>query len=122
LDEWHAEADVHLTGTSTLEIEGSMSILVHTDFSTTGRAPAGASRLQSAYKLASAVLGWPLRVHANRKLLSQMAGMSARELADIGLTPVDLQDSAALPLDTEIGQFLSARATAHRRSWNGRWT
>ena len=79
------------------------------------RQPRAAALLRSALKCAKAAMGWPLRVHANRRLLSQMAGMTAHELADIGLTSADLRDTAALPLDTEIGQFLSSRVSARRR-------
>lgn len=90
-----------------------MSILVRTDHYAP-RHSEGIAVLRSASRLARAALGWPLRVHANRKVLNQMAGMSAYELADIGLTPSDLQDTSALPLDTEVGHFLSSRVAARR--------
>jgi uncharacterized protein YjiS (DUF1127 family) len=99
-----------------------MSILVHTNHSVASKSPARTTLLTSAFRIARAVLGWPIRVHANRMLLRQLAAMSPHELADIGLTPLDLGATAALPLDTEIGQFLSTRVAAHRRAWNDRRT
>ncbi len=64
--------------------------------------------------LQSALL-WPSRVHARRKLLRTMSGMSDYELADIGLIRQDLTDSAALPLPSEPGAFFSARIRERRR-------
>lgn len=90
-----------------------MSIIIQSD-RTAPRRPNALDLRRVGVTLAKAVLGWPLRVHANRKLLAQMAGMSACELADIGLTPADLRDTAALPLDMEVGHFLSCRVSSRR--------
>jgi uncharacterized protein YjiS (DUF1127 family) len=98
-----------------------MSILAFTTHTAARRPWQTGTHFRAAARIVRAVLTWPLRVHANRMLLNQMAGMSAHELADIGLTPADLRDSAALPLDTEVGQFLSTRAASRRRAWNDRW-
>jgi uncharacterized protein YjiS (DUF1127 family) len=40
--------------------------------------------------------GWPFRAAAARASLRQLAGMSERELADIGLARQDLRDASAL--------------------------
>ena len=40
--------------------------------------------------------GWPFRVAAARAALRTLAGMSQRELADIGLAQQDLRDASAL--------------------------
>jgi uncharacterized protein YjiS (DUF1127 family) len=94
-------------------MEGFMTILVHADRYAARRA-GGIAVLRSAFRLATLVLGWPSRVLANRRVLDQMAGMGVHELADIGLTPADLQDTAALPLDAEVGRFLASRVAARR--------
>lgn len=62
-------------------------------------------------------LGWPARVIAARKTLTQLGQMSDRELSDIGLLRADLADCTALPLDDDPGERLArARAT---RAWYG---
>jgi uncharacterized protein YjiS (DUF1127 family) len=93
-----------------------MTILVHSTRSAARPRLAGRRLVPRLLGLARTALGWPMRVHANRRLLGQMAGMSAHELADIGLTTADVQDTAALPLHAEIGHFLAARAAARRRT------
>ena len=57
---------------------------------------------------------WPLRVAAARATLRQLAALDARALADIGLTPADLNDATALPLTSEPGLFLAARVDGRR--------
>jgi uncharacterized protein YjiS (DUF1127 family) len=57
---------------------------------------------------------WPLRVAAARATLRQLAAFDARLLADIGLTPADLNDATALPLASEPGLFLAARVDGRR--------
>ena len=52
---------------------------------------------------------WPFRVAAARATLRRLAALDARMLADIGLTPADLCDATALPLDADPGLFLAAR-------------
>ena len=49
---------------------------------------------------------WPLRVAEARATL--------RRLADIGLTPADLNDATTLPLASEPGLFLAARVDGRR--------
>ncbi|HYA72011.1 MAG TPA: DUF1127 domain-containing protein [Roseiarcus sp.] len=57
---------------------------------------------------------WPARVAAARAAFAQLAAMSARELADIGLTAQDLRDATALPLDADPTAILAARAAEAR--------
>ena len=64
----------------------------------------------------TAVLRWPLRVHANRQLAARLGCMSDHELRDIGLIRGDVADVSALPIDSEIGAFLAKRASERRRS------
>ena len=64
---------------------------------------------------------WPLRVAQARATLRSLAGLDARALADIGLTPADVNDATALPLASDPGFFLAARVDAGRaaRPWLG---
>jgi uncharacterized protein YjiS (DUF1127 family) len=64
---------------------------------------------------------WPFRVAAARATLRQLAALDARSLADIGLTPADLNDATALPLAADSGLFLAARVDERRaaRFWLG---
>jgi len=57
---------------------------------------------------------WPFRVAAARATLRRLAALDARSLADIGLTPADLNDATALPLAAEPGLFLAARVDGKR--------
>ena len=93
-----------------------MSIVLNKQ-ATLGQLASRASALNMILAFTKSVVSWPLRVHANRILLGQMARMSAHELADIGLTPNDVRDTAALPLDSSVGHFLATRAEARRRVW-----
>ena len=52
---------------------------------------------------------WPFRVAEARATLRRLAALDARALADIGLTPADLNDATALPLAADPG-FFSPRA------------
>jgi uncharacterized protein YjiS (DUF1127 family) len=70
-------------------------------------------RLSAA--LRSLVL-WPFRVAQARATLRQLAALDARLLADIGLTPADLNDATAMPLASEPGAFLAARVNEKRLS------
>jgi len=68
-------------------------------------------RLSAALR---ALLLWPFRVAQARATLRQLATLDARLLADIGLTPADLNDVTALPLASEPGLFLAARVEGRR--------
>jgi uncharacterized protein YjiS (DUF1127 family) len=57
---------------------------------------------------------WPLRVAEARATLRRLAALDARSLADIGLTPADLNDATALPLAADPGLFLAARVEGGR--------
>jgi len=57
---------------------------------------------------------WPLRVVEARATMRRLASLDARSLADIGLTPADLNDATALPLAADPGFFLAARVAAGR--------
>ena len=57
---------------------------------------------------------WPLRVAEARATLRRLAALDARALADIGLTPADLDDATALPLASDPGLFLAARVEGKR--------
>lgn len=58
--------------------------------------------------------GWPVRVYRARALMHQLAGLDARELRDIGLTPGDLRDAAALAFDADPSLVLRRRAEERR--------
>jgi uncharacterized protein YjiS (DUF1127 family) len=58
---------------------------------------------------------WPFRVAAARATLKALAAMDRRELSDIGLTPSDLRDVSALPLDRDPTALLASRAHERRR-------
>ena len=62
---------------------------------------------------------WPFRVAEARATLRRLAALDPRSLADIGLTPADLNDATALPLAADPGFFLAARAEGKRatRVW-----
>jgi uncharacterized protein YjiS (DUF1127 family) len=64
---------------------------------------------------------WPFRVAEARATLRRLAALDARALADIGLTPADLNDATALPLTADPGLFLAARVDGRRaaRPWLG---
>jgi uncharacterized protein YjiS (DUF1127 family) len=68
-------------------------------------------RLSAALR---ALVLWPCRVAQARATLRQLATLDARLLADIGLTPADLNDATALPLASEPGLFLAARVDGRR--------
>jgi uncharacterized protein YjiS (DUF1127 family) len=59
-------------------------------------------------------LSWPARVAEARRTLTLLAGMTDRELIDIGLLRSDLAHCAALPLDEDpshkLAQLRAARA------------
>jgi len=57
---------------------------------------------------------WPLRVAEARATLRRLAALDARSLADIGLTPADLNDATALPRASDPGLFLAARVGGGR--------
>ena len=61
------------------------------------------------------VLTWPARVSAARRTMSQLAQMSEHQLRDIGLTPSDVNDATALPLDADPSSLL-----VRRRAWRER--
>jgi uncharacterized protein YjiS (DUF1127 family) len=58
---------------------------------------------------------WPFQVAAARATLRSLAGMDHRELADIGLTRIDLRDASALALDCDPTALLARRARERRR-------
>ena len=58
------------------------------------------------------ILVWPARVSAARRTMSELARMSEYELRDIGLTPSDINDASALPLDADPSGLL-----VRRRAW-----
>ena len=62
---------------------------------------------------------WPFRVAEARATLRRLAALDARSLADIGLTPADLNDATALPLAADPGFFLAACVDGQRaaRAW-----
>ena len=62
----------------------------------------------------ASLVRWPLRVVAARATMRRLASLDARSLADIGLTPADLNDAMALPLAADPGFFLAARVAARR--------
>jgi len=68
-------------------------------------------RLSAALR---ALVLWPFRVVQARATMRQLATLDARLLADIGLTPADLNDATALPLASEPGLFLAARVDGRR--------
>ena len=57
---------------------------------------------------------WPFRVAAARATLRRLAALDRRALADIGLTPADLNDATALPLTADPGSFLAGRIAGRR--------
>ena len=62
------------------------------------------------------VVGWPARVGAARRAMSQLARMSDYELRDIGLTRSDINDTSALPLSADpTGLLVRRRAWRERR-------
>ncbi len=60
------------------------------------------------------LISLPGRIHRSRQLMQTLAGMDARELADIGLSRQDLSDSEGLPLTSEFGAFFAARSSERR--------
>ena len=80
----------------------------------------GASRRGGAAPIWAALgraAAWPLRVHRARMLLHQLARLDAHGLRDIGLTPGDLRDAAALALDADASSMLRGRAEERRRRY-----
>ena len=83
--------------------------------------------LRSLWAGARRAAAWPFCVAAARATLRALGQMDRRELADIGLTPCDLSDVAALPLDRDPTALLAARArerrtnalTAPPTAWDG---
>jgi uncharacterized protein YjiS (DUF1127 family) len=83
--------------------------------------------LSSVWAGASRAAAWPFRVAAARATLRALGQTDRRELADIGLTPCDLNDVAALPLDRDPTALLASRArerranafTAPSTAWDG---
>jgi uncharacterized protein YjiS (DUF1127 family) len=73
--------------------------------------PASASKRLSFLRLAS----WPLRVAAARRAMAQVAAMSDRELADVGLNRQDLRDATALGLSDDPTDMFATRAGERRR-------
>jgi uncharacterized protein YjiS (DUF1127 family) len=61
------------------------------------------------------ILTWPARVGAARRTMFELARMSEYELRDIGLTPSDINDATALPLDADPSGLL-----VRRRAWRER--
>jgi len=74
----------------------------------------GSSVLQAIWAGASRAAAWPFRVVAARATLQALGQMDRRELADIGLTPSDLSDISALPLDRDPTALLAVRARERR--------
>lgn len=62
------------------------------------------------------VAALPRRVAAIRRDMALLGGMSASELADIGLTRQDVCDVGALPLGTPPGPLLTRRVAERRAS------
>jgi uncharacterized protein YjiS (DUF1127 family) len=68
-------------------------------------------------RLSAALLSlalWPLRVAEARATMRRLAALDVRSLADIGLTPADLNDATALPLAADPGFFLATRVDGGR--------
>jgi uncharacterized protein YjiS (DUF1127 family) len=61
-------------------------------------------------RLLSLIIAWPFQVVESRRALRLLAGMDARDLADIGLTPQDLRDATATPLFADPTLALARRA------------
>ena len=72
--------------------------------------PATSRLLVQVSRVLAAILGAPARFVRHRHLLSTMAEMSDAELKDIGLARPDVSDATALPLGSDVGSFLAARA------------
>ena len=72
------------------------------------------------FAILAALVAWPSRVAAARATLRRLAALDARGLADIGLTPADLNDAAALPLAADPGRFLAARVDGQRAARQAR--
>ena len=73
---------------------------------------AGAATAWAALRSAA---GWPLRVYRARAVMHRLAGLSAHELRDIGLTQGDLADASALAWDADPSLTLRRRAEERRR-------
>ncbi len=69
----------------------------------------------SAATLLRRLAGWPFRVAAARRAMRDLADMSARELADIGLSRQDLRDVSALALDDYPTRILVMRVAERAR-------
>jgi uncharacterized protein YjiS (DUF1127 family) len=74
------------------------------------------SRMLRAIRLgARRAASWPFRVAAARATLRTLANMDRHELADIGISPSDVRDASALPLDRDPTELLARRARERRR-------
>ncbi len=62
------------------------------------------------FRRLTAVLNWPFEVFEHRRVLTQLAEMDDRGLADIGLSRQDLRDVTALPLGADPSRTLAQRA------------
>ncbi|HZZ62980.1 MAG TPA: DUF1127 domain-containing protein [Roseiarcus sp.] len=65
-------------------------------------------------------LSWPARISAERRAMSQLAGMSDREFSDIGLVRQDVVDASALRLDADRSAIREGRRPARQPSACGR--
>ena len=65
--------------------------------------------LSLALAALKAVLMYPVRVMAARRVMGQVGSMSEYELRDIGLTRQDVWDARALPLGTDPGRLFQGR-------------
>jgi uncharacterized protein YjiS (DUF1127 family) len=63
-----------------------------------------------------AILFWPVRAYAARRVQAQIAAMSERDLQDIGLLRQDTYDAACLPLTADPGRFYAERAVERRQA------
>ena len=70
--------------------------------------------------IAARALGWPARVGAARRAMSQLARMSDYELRDIGLVRQDIVDAAALRPEADPSAMLARRRAVRERSASGR--
>ena len=61
-------------------------------------------------------LALPRRMMAIRRDMALLGSMSARDLADIGLSHQDVQDAASLPIGTAPWSLLTRRAAERRRA------
>ncbi|UDL95135.1 DUF1127 domain-containing protein [Lichenihabitans sp. PAMC28606] len=62
----------------------------------------------------STLISWPRRAYESRRLSWTLAQMSEHDLSDIGLSRQDVVDTSAMPLGSNVGEFLAERATSRR--------